>query len=110
MTALGYEEPTPVQRETIPVMLRCSDLLAQTATGTGKTAAFALPLIQRPIEPAPQVDMSHIERAERSRPGCPGFTKSDREVPEDLADAIIEAVGAGTLGGKKVKVRRDRDA
>jgi ATP-dependent RNA helicase DeaD len=32
------------------------------------------------------------------------------EVPEDLADAIIEAVGAGTLRGKKVKVRRDRDA
>ena len=32
------------------------------------------------------------------------------EVPEDLADGIIEAVGAGTLRGKKVKVRRDRDA
>jgi ATP-dependent RNA helicase DeaD len=32
------------------------------------------------------------------------------EVPEDLAEAIIEAVGAGTLRGKKVKVRRDRDA
>jgi len=32
------------------------------------------------------------------------------EVPDDLADAIIEAVGAATLRGKKVKVRRDRDA
>ena len=32
------------------------------------------------------------------------------EVPEDQADAIIEAVGAGTLRGKKVKVRRDRDS
>ena len=46
VTALGYEEPTPVQRETIPIMLGGRDLLAQAATGTGKTAAFALPMIQ----------------------------------------------------------------
>ena len=67
VTALGYEEPTPVQRETIPVMLRGSDLLAQAATGTGKTAAFALPMIQRLTEPAPPVGTSHEVRAERSR-------------------------------------------
>jgi ATP-dependent RNA helicase DeaD len=47
ITRLGYEEPTPVQRETIPILLDGSDLLAQAATGTGKTAAFALPMIQR---------------------------------------------------------------
>src|SRR5205814_7478559 len=47
VTALGYEEPTPVQRETIPLMLSGRDLLAQAATGTGKTAAFALPMLQR---------------------------------------------------------------
>ena len=41
----GYEEPTPVQRETIPLMIAGRDLLAQAATGTGKTAAFALPMI-----------------------------------------------------------------
>src|SRR5689334_6381780 len=46
LTALGYEEPTPVQREAIPLMLDQRDLLAQAATGTGKTAAFALPIIQ----------------------------------------------------------------
>src|SRR3954468_574183 len=45
VTNLGYEEPTPVQRETIPVILAGKDLLAQAATGTGKTAAFALPMI-----------------------------------------------------------------
>ena len=44
---LGYEEPTPVQRETIPVLLEGRDLLAQAATGTGKTAAFALPMLHR---------------------------------------------------------------
>jgi len=46
LTALGYEEPTPVQRETIPLLLAGRDLLVQAATGTGKTAAFALPMIQ----------------------------------------------------------------
>jgi ATP-dependent RNA helicase DeaD len=43
---LGYEEPTPIQREAIPPMIAGHDLLAQAATGTGKTAAFALPLLQ----------------------------------------------------------------
>jgi ATP-dependent RNA helicase DeaD len=43
---LGYEEPTPIQRETIPHLLAGRDLLGQAATGTGKTAAFALPALQ----------------------------------------------------------------
>jgi len=47
LTALGYEEPTPIQREAIPPLLRGRDLLGQAATGTGKTAAFALPMLQR---------------------------------------------------------------
>ena len=47
LTALGYEEPTPVQRESIPALLRGRDGVGQAATGTGKTAAFALPLLQR---------------------------------------------------------------
>lgn len=47
LLALGYEEPTPIQREAIPPLLGGNDLLGQAATGTGKTAAFALPLIQQ---------------------------------------------------------------
>ncbi len=46
LTALGYEEPTPIQREAIPPLLEGRDLLGQAATGTGKTAAFALPILQ----------------------------------------------------------------
>ena len=45
LTTLGYEEPTPVQREAIPPLLAGRDVLGQAATGTGKTAAFALPLL-----------------------------------------------------------------
>ena len=50
VSALGYEEPTPVQRETIPLLLAKRDVLGQAATGTGKTAAFALPMLQRLVE------------------------------------------------------------
>ena len=46
LTALGYEEPTPIQQQAIPPLLEGRDILAQAATGTGKTAAFALPLLQ----------------------------------------------------------------
>ena len=44
---VGYEFPTPIQAATIPVLLAGSDLLGQAQTGTGKTAAFALPLLSR---------------------------------------------------------------
>ena len=45
LTALGYEEPTPIQSAAIPPLLAGRDVLAQAATGTGKTAAFAIPLL-----------------------------------------------------------------
>lgn len=44
---LGYREPTPVQQKAIPPILEGRDVMAGAQTGTGKTAAFALPLIQR---------------------------------------------------------------
>ncbi len=47
LAQLGYEEPTPIQREAIPLLLAGRDLLAEAPTGTGKTAAFALPTLQR---------------------------------------------------------------
>ena len=47
LAELGYEEPTPIQLAAIPSVLAGRDVLGQAATGTGKTAAFALPLLQR---------------------------------------------------------------
>ena len=48
--ALGYEEATPIQRAAIPVLLAGRDIIGQAGTGTGKTAAFALPLLHRLLE------------------------------------------------------------
>ena len=45
LTDLGYEEPTPIQAEAIPSLIEGRDLLGNAATGTGKTAAFALPVL-----------------------------------------------------------------
>jgi ATP-dependent RNA helicase DeaD len=56
LSDLGYEEPTPIQREAIPPLLEARDLLGQAATGTGKTAAFALPVLQRMARDRQDVD------------------------------------------------------
>jgi ATP-dependent RNA helicase RhlE len=46
----GYTEPTPIQKVAIPAILAGGDLFATAPTGTGKTAAFAIPIIQQIIE------------------------------------------------------------
>jgi len=89
LTALGYEEPTPVQVESIPPLLDGRDLLGQAATGTGKTAAFALPLLQRLSATAP----------EPSRPAVLVLVPT-RELAMQVAEAFHRygrAVGARTV-------------
>ncbi len=51
--AMGWEQPTPVQRLAVPAVLQGRDLLALAPTGTGKTAAFLLPLLQRLLQGQP---------------------------------------------------------
>ena len=47
VTEHGYTDPTPIQAQAIPAVLAGRDLLAGAQTGTGKTAGFALPILQR---------------------------------------------------------------
>jgi ATP-dependent RNA helicase RhlE len=65
----GYTEPTPVQREAIPLVLEGRDLLAGAQTGTGKTAAFVLPILQRLADSHP-VDrgVTSRDRRDATRP------------------------------------------
>ena len=48
---LGFKEPTPIQAQAIPVALTGRDLIGSAQTGTGKTAAFALPILQHLEKP-----------------------------------------------------------
>jgi ATP-dependent RNA helicase DeaD len=85
VAALGYEEPTPVQRETIPLLLAGRDLLGQAETGTGKTAAFALPMLQRIGEGRPG-----------SRETCGLVLVPTRELAMQVAEAVHKyAKGVG---------------
>src|SRR5690242_3226465 len=47
LAEMGYEEPSPVQAQAIPLLLEGRDLIAQALTGTGKTAAFGIPIAER---------------------------------------------------------------
>ena len=59
----GYDTPTPIQRATIPLVMSGKDVLGCAQTGTGKTAAFALPMIQNLAKHPPRPGMPRVIRA-----------------------------------------------
>ncbi|HEX7153678.1 MAG TPA: DEAD/DEAH box helicase [Thermoanaerobaculia bacterium] len=74
LAELGYEAPTPIQEKTIPVLLQARDLIGQAQTGTGKTAAFALPILQQ-LDPSSKKTQALVL--------CP-----TRELAMQVADAL----------------------
>lgn len=57
---MGYEKPTPIQEKSIPALMSGRDLLGIAQTGTGKTAAFALPILQKFTDKKVEVKKHHI--------------------------------------------------
>ncbi len=80
--ALGFTDPTPIQTQAIPLILQGSDLLATAQTGSGKTAAFALPLLQR-LQELPHNDSQQMARAIRTLIVVP-----TRELAAQVADVV----------------------
>ena len=60
LETLGYQTPTPVQAQAIPAVLAGRDLMAAAQTGTGKTAGFALPLLQLLAMEGPKVTANSV--------------------------------------------------
>ncbi len=87
LQTLGYTEPTPIQREAIPHALEARDVLACAQTGTGKTAAFALPILD---------ELLRIEPDGRRRPIRALVLAPTRE----LAAQIAESFRSYTPGGR----------
>ena len=98
---LGYEEPTPIQREAIPALIAGRDLLGQAGTGTGKTAAFALPILQH---------LCGVGRDERRTPAALILVPT-RELAMQVAEAVHrygKSVSANVLpvyGGQPMQVQ-----
>ncbi|MCU0509847.1 MAG: DEAD/DEAH box helicase [Anaerolineae bacterium] len=80
--ALGYEQPTPIQEKAIPPVLAGRDVMGLAQTGTGKTAAFALPILQR------------LERGPRRKPRAL-IVAPTRELAEQIHQSFV-ALGAKT--------------
>ena len=84
LAAVGYESPSPIQAATIPVLLAGRDMVGQAQTGTGKTAAFALPVLSRievrrgppqclVLVPTRELAIQVSEAFQRYAAGIPGF-------------------------------------
>lgn len=84
---LGFTEPTPIQSQTIPILLSGSDLVGQAQTGTGKTAAFGLPLLN---------SIDHNQKHVQALVLAP-----TRELAQQVGDALMKYCGDN---GKKVLV------
>jgi ATP-dependent RNA helicase RhlE len=79
LNAEGYTHPTPIQQQAIPVLLQGRDLLGLAQTGTGKTAAFALPLLQR-------LSTGHEQRKGKSMRGL--ILAPTRELVIQISDSL----------------------
>jgi ATP-dependent RNA helicase DeaD len=109
IAALGYEEPTPIQREAIPPLLAGRDLLAEAPTGTGKTAAFALPTLQRiPIGQAGEGAASAlvlVPTRELAMQVAEALTKYGRE----MGARVLPVYGGQPIGQQLRGLRRGVD-
>ncbi|MHC5109357.1 MAG: DEAD/DEAH box helicase [Planctomycetota bacterium] len=83
----GYETPTPIQAQAIPLILDDRDILGCAQTGTGKTAAFALPIIQKLMASRPPKRERH-GRTSRSRILRALIVAPTRELAQQIADSF----------------------
>ncbi|WP_064604633.1 DEAD/DEAH box helicase [Photobacterium sp. J15] len=116
VNALGFTEPTPVQKQAIPQVLAGHDIMAGAQTGTGKTAAFALPVLQRLLaQPKPEVNVeaqSEESRDDRANIQIRALILTPtRELAQQVYDSVTEyskgtpVKTAVAYGGTSMKVQ-----
>ncbi|MPZ25442.1 MAG: DEAD/DEAH box helicase [Micromonosporaceae bacterium] len=109
LSSLGYEEPTPIQREAIPPLLAGRDLRGQAATGTGKTAAFALPALQRLPEAAERGPEPSILVLVPTRELAVQVSQAFHRYGRDLGVRVLPIYGGQPIGAQLRALQRGVD-
>jgi ATP-dependent RNA helicase RhlE len=111
LDTLGYKIPTPVQAQAIPAVLGGRDLMAAAQTGTGKTAGFALPLLQRLTMQGPQVASNSVRVLVLvpTRELAVQVHESFREYGKNLPLRMSVAYGGVSINPQMMKLRKGLD-
>ncbi|HEX7293756.1 MAG TPA: DEAD/DEAH box helicase, partial [Solirubrobacterales bacterium] len=99
---LGYEEPTPIQDQAIPELLAGHDVIGQAQTGTGKTAAFGLPLLQY-LDPSSDEVQAVVLTPTREL--CIQVTQALRAYAEHLEIEIVAVFGGAPIKSQQAQLR-----
>ncbi len=99
---LGYENPTPIQEQAIPELLSGHDVIGQAQTGTGKTAAFGLPLLQYLDPENPEVQAIVMTP---TRELCIQVTQALRTYAEHLDIEIVAVFGGAPIRSQQSQLR-----
>jgi ATP-dependent RNA helicase DeaD len=99
---LGYQEPSPIQEKAIPELLAGHDVIGQAQTGTGKTAAFGLPLLQY-IDPADEEVQAVVLTPTREL--CIQVTQALRAYAEHLDVEIVAVFGGAPIKSQQAQLR-----
>ena len=100
---LGYTEPTAVQEQAIPELLAGHDVIGQAQTGTGKTAAFGLPLLQY-LDPADESTQAIVLTPTREL--CIQVTQALRAYAEHLDIEVVAVFGGAPIATQQSRLRR----
>jgi ATP-dependent RNA helicase DeaD len=100
---LGYTEPTAIQEQTIPALLGGQDVIGQAQTGTGKTAAFGLPLLQY-LDPTSQELQAIVMTPTREL--CIQVTQALRAYAEHLEIEIVAVFGGAPIQTQQSRLRK----
>jgi ATP-dependent RNA helicase DeaD len=100
---LGYSEPTPIQQQAIPELLGGHDVIGQAQTGTGKTAAFGLPLLQY-LDPSDSETQAIVLTPTREL--CIQVTQALRSYAEHVGIEVVAVFGGAPIATQQSRLRK----
>jgi ATP-dependent RNA helicase RhlE len=107
--ALGFEQPTPIQAATVPVALMGQDILGSAETGTGKTAAYLLPILQRLIMSPPRAHALRALILAPTRELALQVTEHAKQLSLGLDLRVVTVYGGVALGNQQQALKRGAD-